>query len=87
MMFSIRWMPVAFEQMAKIIRNHSSEKEVFAIILQALAKTLAIHPGAVGESRSPNNRMVFWGQLSFVYRILEVENRVEILSVVHSERA
>ena len=52
MMSSIRWMPIAFEQMAKIIQDHSSEKEVFAIILQALA--ISVLPSDSPNLSSPD---------------------------------
>jgi hypothetical protein len=78
MSYDVDWDAVE-DDLARVWMN-APDRDALSASIHRIDKQLERDPGACGESRGPNERLVFQGPAGVLFRI-EEPNRVVILSV------
>ncbi|MBA4062906.1 MAG: hypothetical protein C0501_04205 [Isosphaera sp.] len=81
MTWHVAWHDTAFDQMARIVRNHPDHKDELAAALRDLTAALRADPEGAGESRGDGLRITFHDPLVVDFQVAPADRRVLILNV------
>jgi hypothetical protein len=77
MSFSVVWLPVAEQSLARIY-NEAADKQEITRAANEIDRWLRLIPAEVGESREGESRVTFCSPLAITYRVIREDRRVEV---------